>query len=45
MKAIGCTVSNEKDTFHSFQFELRELGSTDVLIDILFCGIDHTYLC
>jgi uncharacterized zinc-type alcohol dehydrogenase-like protein len=38
----GYAVTGPKAAFEPFNFERRELGSRDILIDILFCGICHS---
>ncbi len=35
-------VNNPKDSFKPFNFQRREVGANDVLIDILYCGVCHS---
>ena len=42
IQAKGYATPNEKSSLGPFKFERRELGSHDVLIDILYCGICHS---
>ena len=38
----GYAVSGPESAFESFNFERRDLGPADILIDILYCGICHS---
>ncbi|MGH9819179.1 MAG: NAD(P)-dependent alcohol dehydrogenase, partial [Pyrinomonadaceae bacterium] len=38
----GYAVTGPEATFESFDFERREVGPHDILIDILFCGVCHS---
>ena len=42
MKVKGYAVSNATAALGPFQFERREPGNSDIVIDILYCGICHT---
>lgn len=41
-QAKGYAVSGAEADFEPFEFERRDLGSKDVLIEILYCGICHS---
>ena len=38
----GYAVSGPEAPFEVFEFERREVGSADILIEVLFCGICHS---
>ncbi len=38
----GYAVQGPESKFEPFSFERRELGASDVLIEILYCGICHS---
>lgn len=42
IKSHGYAVHDQKASLIPFQFERREPGEQDILIDILFCGICHS---
>jgi len=43
-KVIGYAAHSAKDALVPFNFERRELGTKDVKIEILFCGVCHSDL-
>ncbi|MBN9377302.1 MAG: hydroxyacid dehydrogenase [Chlamydiales bacterium 38-26] len=43
-QVIGYANQNEKAPLEPFKFERRELGPSDVKIDILYCGVCHSDL-
>ena len=44
IKARGYAASNAKSPLAPFNFERRDVGTRDVLIEILYCGICHSDL-
>lgn len=38
----GYAVDGPQDTFHEFDFERRDVGPKDILIDIMYAGICHS---
>ncbi len=42
IQAKGYTVQSAESKFEPFEFDRRELGANDVLIEILFCGVCHS---
>jgi uncharacterized zinc-type alcohol dehydrogenase-like protein len=42
INAIGYAAQNAKASLSPFQFNRRELGNQDVLIEILYCGVCHS---
>ena len=42
MRTKGYAVQTAESKFEPFEFERRELGAKDILIEILFCGICHS---
>lgn len=42
IKTKGYAVSGPTATFENFEFERRDVGPNDILIDIAFCGICHS---
>lgn len=38
----GYAVDGPQDTFHEFDFERRDVGPNDILIDIMYAGICHS---
>ncbi|HAR44114.1 MAG TPA: hydroxyacid dehydrogenase [Bdellovibrionales bacterium] len=42
IKTLGYAAMNSKSPLAPFQFERREIGATDVQIDILYCGVCHS---
>lgn len=44
IKSVGYAAKSATSALAPFHFEIRDLGATDVLIDILYCGICHSDL-
>src|SRR5213596_3394162 len=42
MQTTGYAVHGPEAEFEDYSFERRELGQTDILIDIEYCGICHS---
>jgi uncharacterized zinc-type alcohol dehydrogenase-like protein len=42
LKTSGYAVKSAESKFEPFEFERRELGARDVLIEIMYCGICHS---
>jgi len=42
MQTKGYAVQSAESKFEPFSFERRELGASDVLIEILYCGVCHS---
>jgi uncharacterized zinc-type alcohol dehydrogenase-like protein len=42
IQAKGYAVQSAESKFESFDFERRELGAKDILIEIQFCGVCHS---
>ncbi len=42
IQAKGYAVQSAESKFEPFNFERRELGASDVLIEIQYCGICHS---
>jgi alcohol dehydrogenase (NADP+) len=42
LKTKGYAVASAEAKFAPFEFERRELGAKDVLIEIMYCGVCHT---
>jgi len=42
MQTFGYAVDGPKDKFHHFEFQRREVGEKDILIQILFSGVCHS---
>ena len=42
IKTVGYAAHNETSNLVPFTFERRDLGSQDILIEILYCGICHS---
>jgi uncharacterized zinc-type alcohol dehydrogenase-like protein len=42
LKTNGYAVKSAESKFEPFEFERRELGAKDVLIEIMFCGVCHS---
>jgi uncharacterized zinc-type alcohol dehydrogenase-like protein len=42
IKTRGYAVQDAKSMFAPFQFERREVGANDVLVEILYCGVCHS---
>src|SRR5215210_2423015 len=42
LQTKGYAVDGPQDKFHEFDFERRDVGPNDVLIDIHYCGICHS---
>lgn len=42
LQTKGYAVKSAESNFAPFEFERRELGERDVLIEILFCGVCHS---
>lgn len=42
IRTKGYAVQTAESNFEPFEFERRELGASDILIEILYCGICHS---
>jgi uncharacterized zinc-type alcohol dehydrogenase-like protein len=42
LKTNGYAVKSAESKFEPFEFERRELGAKDVLIEIMYCGVCHS---
>ena len=42
LQTTGYAVESAEAKFAPFEFERRALGTKDVLIEIMFCGVCHT---
>ena len=42
IQTTGYAVDGPQDTFHAWEFERRDVGPSDIEIDIQYCGICHS---